>query len=294
MSGAFFNGVLATILSTPCSAPYLAGAVGFAFAPQTTSISIVLVFLCVGFGLALPYVLLSFEPRWLKFLPKPGPWMERFKVLMGFPMLATAVWLFTLTALHYQNVLWLGFFLVIIALAAWVFGQFVQRGQKRKPLALVVVGLLLLIGYGYGLETKQRWRHPRPPSLAGGDEIIQEGPDGIEWRRWSPARVQQARAQGRPVFVDFTATWCVTCNVNKNTSIEIDSVRKKLKQINAVALLGDYTLFPPEILEELQRFGQASVPLVLVYPRDAAKPPVALPSLLTPKIVLDALEQAAR
>jgi thiol:disulfide interchange protein len=294
-SGAFFNGVLATVLSTPCSAPFMASALGFAFAKQTSNLAMTLIFLSIGLGLAFPYVVLSFQPRWLKFLPKPGPWMEKFKVLMGFPMLATAVWLFTLTSAYYQDVLWLGFFLVIVALAAWVFGQFVQHGQTRRPLAVAMTLLLLAVGYGYGLETKQRWRTPQPPSHAGGeDEIIQEGPDGIQWRRWSPVRIQQARAQGRPVFVDFTAKWCVTCNLNKNTSIEIDSVRKKLKEINALPLLGDYTAFPPEITEELQRFGRAAVPLVLVYPKDPSKPPVELPALLTPGIVLDALDQAAK
>jgi len=283
------------VLSTPCSAPFMASALGFAFAKQTSNLAMTLIFLSIGLGLAFPYVVLSFQPRWLKFLPKPGPWMEKFKVLMGFPMLATAVWLFTLTSAYYQDVLWLGFFLVIVALAAWVFGQFVQHGQTRRPLAVAMTLLLLAVGYGYGLETKQRWRTPQPPSHAGGeDEIIQEGPDGIQWRRWSPVRIQQARAQGRPVFVDFTAKWCVTCNLNKNTSIEIDSVRKKLKEINALPLLGDYTAFPPEITEELQRFGRAAVPLVLVYPKDPSKPPVELPALLTPGIVLDALDQAAK
>jgi thiol:disulfide interchange protein DsbD len=293
-SGAFFNGVLATILATPCSAPFMFGAVGFAFARETSAFQLIMIFLAIGFGLALPYVALSFEPRWLKFLPKPGAWMERFKVLMGFPMLGTAIWLFTLTAVHYRDVLWLGFFLLIVALAAWIFGQFVQHGQTRRPLAMVISVLLLGVGYGYALETKQHWRQPAAATAGDGDEIIKEGPDGIEWRKWSPARIKEARAQGRPVLVDFTAIWCVTCNVNKNTSIEVDSVRKKIKELNVLPLLGDYTKFPPDIFEELQRFGRAAVPLVLVYSKDPAKPPVELPVLLTPGIVLNALEEAAK
>ncbi len=291
--GAFFNGVLATALATPCSAPFLAGALGFAFA-QPSAI-IILIFSTVGLGLAAPYVILSFQPAWLKFLPKPGAWMERFKVLMGFPMIATAVWLFTLTTGHYRNALWLGFFLVLVSLAAWIFGQFVQHGQSRKGLALGIVVAILALGYGYGLEKKLRWRTPQAPPIAGGeDEIIQDGPDGIEWRRWSPEKVRKARAEGRPVFVDFTADWCLTCNVNKNSSIEIDSVRKKLKEINALALLGDYTYVPENITQELQRFGRAAVPLVLVYPKDPSKPPVELPAILAPGIVLNALDQAAK
>ena len=123
---------------------------------------------------------------------------------------------------------------------------------------------------------------------------VETDPDGIPWKFWSREAVAKARSEGRPVFIDFTADWCATCQVNKRTSIEIDSVRKKLAEINAVALLGDYTLIDPEITAELKRFGRAAVPLVLVYPKDASKPPVELPSFLTPGIVLDALDKAAK
>ena len=123
--GAFFNGVLATALATPCTAPILATALGFAFLQNNPAV-IVLIFLFVGLGLAAPYVVLSWNPAWLKFLPKPGAWMEKFKIAMGFPMLATAVWLFNLAYDNYgKNVLWLGIFLVVVALAAWIFGEFV-------------------------------------------------------------------------------------------------------------------------------------------------------------------------
>src|SRR6185312_1820351 len=126
--GAFFNGFLATALATPCTAPFLAPALGFAFAQSAPLI--VLTFLFVGLGLAAPYVLLSCNPSWLKFLPKPGAWMEKLKIAMGFPMLATAVWLFNIAGSSYgQDVFWLGAFLVIVAFAAWIFGAFVQRGR---------------------------------------------------------------------------------------------------------------------------------------------------------------------
>ena len=123
---------------------------------------------------------------------------------------------------------------------------------------------------------------------------LKESPDGIDWQRWSPEAVAAARAEGRPVFVDFTARWCLNCKANKLFAIEIPSVRTKLKDINAVALLGDYTRFPPEITEELNRYERAGVPLVLVYPRDATQPPFVLPEALTPGIVLGALEKASR
>ena len=152
-AGAFFNGVLATILATPCTAPFLGAALGFAFT-QPSSI-IVLMFVVVAAGLAAPYVILSWQPAWLEFLPKPGAWMERFKVAMGFPMLATAVWLFSLIPLHYgKRALWLGIFLVVLALAAWVYGEFIQRGRAHRGIAWAAVAVLLVGGGAYALESQ--------------------------------------------------------------------------------------------------------------------------------------------
>jgi len=294
-SGAFFNGVLATALATPCTAPFLAGALGFAFSQPPGIIA--LVFAAAGVGLATPYVLLSFEPAWLSLLPKPGAWMEHFKVAMGFPMLATALWLFSLVSRHYGNagVFWVGIFLITVALAAWVWGAFVQRGEKRRGLAMLVSVLVLAGGYVLTLEGQLNWRHP-PRQNA--NQLTSVDGDGIPWQPWSRALVDQARAAGRAVLVDFTADWCVTCQVNKKTSLEVDSVRRLLKERNILALIGDYTLSSaPEaapITEELKRFGRAGVPLVLVYPRDPAKPPIELPPLLTPSIVLEALNEASK
>ena len=290
-AGAFFNGVLATALATPCTAPFLSIALGFAFAQKAPVI--LLMFLAVGVGLAAPYVVLSWNPAWLKFLPKPGAWMEKFKIAMGFPMLATAVWLFNLAAGSYgERVLWLGVFLVVVAFAAWIFGEFVQRGRAGKGVAFAVVLILLVGGYAFVLESQLHWRAPMAAADPTGS--LKESADGIDWQRWSPEAVAKARSEGRPIIVDFTADWCLTCQVNKKTSLEIASVRAKLKSMNAVALLGDYTRFPENISEELNRFNRAGVPLVLVYPKDAAAPPIVLPEILTPGIVLAALDRAAR
>ena len=289
--GAFFNGVLATALATPCTAPFLSIALGFAFAQSAGFI--VLIFLAVGAGLAAPYVVLSWNPAWLKFLPRPGAWMEKFKIGMGFPMLATTAWLFNLASGSYgKNVLWLGLFLVVVAFAAWIFGEFFQRGRKRRGLALAITLVLLIGGYAYALEGQLRWREVVAESTATGS--LKESPEGIDWQAWSPAAVAQARSEGRPVIVDFTADWCLTCQVNKKTSLEIPSVRAKLKDLKAVALLGDYTRTPNSILTELNRFSRAGVPLVLVYPKDPAAPPIVLPEVLTPGIVLEALNRASR
>jgi thiol:disulfide interchange protein DsbD len=286
-AGAFFNGVLATVLATPCTAPFLGAALGFAFAQPP--LVIVLIFLTVGLGLAFPYVLLSWNPAWLKLLPKPGAWMEHFKIAMGFPMLATAFWLFSLVPLHYgDRSWWLGVFLVVVAFAAWLYGRFVQQGGSRAAAAIAV--LVLLIGYVGIAEGTFKWRAPQPETSAA---TAATAPDGLPWQPWSPEAVNAAREQGRPVLVDFTAKWCVTCNTIVKPALESASVRQKVKEINAAPLLADYTRLPRHMTEELNRYGRAGVPLVLVFPRDASKPAMVLPEAITPGMVVDYLDKAA-
>ena len=291
VGGAFFNGVLATVLATPCTAPFLAPALGFAFT-QTAAV-ILLIFVTVALGLAFPYVVLSWNPKWLRFLPKPGPWMERFKVAMGFPMLATGIWLFTVSIEYYGGrVLWLGIFLTVIAMAAWVFGEFFQRGTRRRGLALCIAGALALGGVVFGLEGQMQWRTPVDPSQAKAG-VVQDIPGGIRWHRWSPEAVAEAREAGQPVLVDFTAKWCLTCIANKKTSLDIESVRTVLADKNIKAFRADYTRRPDDISKELHRRGRAGVPLVLIFPANKAEKPEMLPELLTPDIVLTALRKAA-
>jgi thiol:disulfide interchange protein len=289
-SGAFFNGVLATALATPCTAPYLSYALGFAFAQSGPVI--LLIFFMVGVGLAAPYVALSWNPAWLKYLPKPGAWMEKFKIAMGFPMLLTMVWLFNLAAGTYgSQVLWLGIFLVLVAFAAWIYGEFVQRGHSHQILTRAFLAVLLIGGYAWLLEGQLHWRDAQ--KLDGSAMSLKDGPNGIEWSNWTPEAVTAARAAGHPVLVDFTADWCLTCQVNKKTSLEIPSVRAKLKELDAVALIADYTHAPENITKELSNHGRAGVPLVLLFPKDPAAAPIVLPEILTPGIVLSALDRAA-
>ena len=290
-TGAFFNGVLATVLATPCTAPFLGAALGFAFSQPAGVIA--LFFVTIGLGLAAPYVLLSWQPAWLKLLPKPGLWMERFKVAMGFPMLATAVWLFSLLPAFYgARSWWLGIFLVIVGFAAWLYGQFVQRGESRRGLGRAAVLVLVAGGYFGVLERELAWRVPEAETVATGGG--KERPEGIDWQRWSPQAITEARTAGRPVLVDFTADWCLTCQANKRFALEVPSVRAKLDAIKALALIGDYTRRPDVITDELNRYGRAGVPLVLVYSRTPNTPPQVLPEALTPGIVLEALEKAVR
>jgi thiol:disulfide interchange protein len=293
-SGAFYNGVLATLLATPCSAPFLGAAVG---AVITRPAHIIIpTFVTIGLGLAFPYVLLSWNPRLLKFLPKPGRWMEKFKFAMGFPMAATAVWLWSFGSLHFgeEGGLWLGIFLLFIALGAWIYGDFAQRGTARRGLASVVALLVLAVGYGITLEGQLHWRQPRVVAESSDDDLVNES-GGIQWRRWKPEAVAKARAEGHPVLIDFTAKWCVTCRVNKSTSIEVEAVKEKLKQMNAQAFLADYTLRDPKIGSGIRSYGRAAVPLVVVLPADPASAPILLPEgLFTASTLLEALDLAAR
>lgn len=292
-SGAFFNGVLATALSTPCSAPFLGAALGFAFS-QPAGI-IVLIFLTVGLGLAAPYVLLSWQPAWLKFLPKPGAWMEKFKMAMGFPMLVTAVWLTSLVETFYgEQSWWLGVFLVLVGAGAWVFGEFYQRGSRARGVGILFTVLLLATGYLWALESGLDWRHPQQPDATS--EKVANAPKGYSWQRWSAEAVAKARAEGRVVVVDFTATWCQTCKISVKPAFEAKSVVEKLQKLNAVALVADYTSFPQELTDELEKFGRSAVPMVLVYPADASKPALVLAEPLPfpapyASVILSALEK---
>ena len=277
--GAFFNGVLATALATPCTAPFLAGAMGVALTQGQGTI--IAAMSAVAFGLASPYVILSFRPDWLKFLPKPGEWMVQFKMIMGFPMLAAGIWILSFTGPMFgkSGVLWLGVLLVFVALAAWVFGEFKQRAASLSLKPLVACGVLLFSGYGLAMEWGLDWRQTRD--------------DSIQWMAWSPEAEQEARDAGKPVLIDFTADWCITCKANKRTSIEIESVRAVLKEHDVVAMTGDYTNKDPRITKVLQKHRRSGVPLVLVYSPGENEPEV-LPVMLTPQIVLDALENAGK
>lgn len=298
MSGAFFNGVLATVLATPCTASILGTALGFAFAQGP--VVIVLMFLTMGAGLAFPYLLLSCQPKWLKFLPKPGAWMEKFKIAMGFPMLGTAIWLFSVTSIFYGGrSWWLAIFLVFVAIAAWVYGEFVQRGRSRRVLAFCVVVAALVVGYWWPLKSQLRWNSPVTEAATSSSPEVDS--EEFAGEPWSLDAIAKARAENRPVLVDFTAKWCVTCNSVVGPALKKSSVQEKFKELNARVFVADYSRTPPEMTDELARYGRAGVPLVLVYPKDSSKPaivlqepgPLELPSHYA-GAVIGALEEAAK
>ena len=297
-SGAFFNGVFTTVLATPCTAPFLGTALGFAFGEKPSVL--LAIFLTAGLGLATPYLMLSLQPAWLRYLPKPGNWMITFKVLMGFPMIATAVWLLSQAADQFgeSGVFLVGLFLVCVAFASWVFGQWIQTGTGNQAWSWTLIALALGVGYFGILEIQLHWRAPqitKSTATNSGDTMLPRSTrDAIAWARWSPDVVARARAEGRPVLVDFTAKWCLTCRVNEATAIDVPSVRERLAALNVVALRGDYTREDPAITEELRRFQRAGVPLVLVYPKNPSVPPRVLPNTLTRGIVEESLQWAAK
>ena len=208
-------------------------------------------------------------------------------------MLAAAAWLCSIVAVHYgDRAWWMVMFLVFVAVAAWVYGEFVQRGRKHRGVAALFCLALLAIGYAYTLESKLEWRAPITSNVAqaGPSKIA---PKGLDWQPWSPEAVAQARSAGRPLVVDCTAKSCPTCNTIIKPSFENSTVQKRLKDLNAVVLVADYTLRPDAITAELKRFQRAGVPLVLVYSPNPKDPPMVF-DLVWPGSILDALSRATQ
>lgn len=276
--GAFFMGILATVLATPCSAPFLGTAIAFAI-PQPAPI-IVAIFTAVGLGLALPFLILSAFPAWTRFIPRPGPWMVRFKEVMGFLLMATAVWLLYVVGqlLGVEGLAWTLAFLLALGLACWMIGSFITyasspaRRWAVRALALVVA----LVGYGYFVHL---FLHP----------VAHDHP--IAWVDYSPAALENYRGQNRIVFLDATAEWCLTCKANEKFVIETGAVREKFDQLDVVAMRADFTRKDAVIAELLARFNRRGVPLYVIYPPNRGEP-ITLPEAITPGMVLEGLEAA--
>lgn len=294
LAGAFWSGCFTTLLGTPCMAPGLAAAAGFALSSNTPAWLMVLTFLMMGFGLAAPYVLASLFPGFIKLLPKPGMWMHHFKVAMGFPMAAASIWILTLNEIHYgtDGILWVGLFIICIALSCWILGTFIQKATTKQNLAWLFIALFTVGGYLFALEDRLDWRNPITESADTSPDSNSKSTSraGIVWGKWSHEAIEQARKSGSPVLVDFTATWCVNCKENKKRAIDVTETKDKLREKNVVTLKADYSLQPPHITAELAKFQRGGVPLNLLYPADASKDPIVLPTFLTKDGLLEALE----
>jgi thiol:disulfide interchange protein DsbD len=279
--GSFFQGIFATVLATPCSAPFLGTALGFAFA-QSPAV-ILSMFVAIAAGMSAPYLLLSAQPGWLRFLPKPGPWMVHLKQFMGFLLLATL--LFLLYVLGAQRgldgAIWASCFLLIVAIACWMKGAFVlpTTSVAKRSSTLVLLFLLVLVGGIYFIGDKFR---------AAKIDIAQTGTAG-DWQAFTPERLQTELSQGHSVFVDFTAAWCLTCKFNEKAVLEATTVRDAFQRHGIVKLKADWTNGDPAITKLLQQFGRPGVPLYVLYP-GKSEAPIVFPELLTKSILLDKLE----
>lgn len=284
--GAFFTGVLAVIVATPCTAPFMGVALGFALAqPAPTALAI---FLALGLGMALPFLLLSIFPQLLRFLPKPGPWMERFRQFLAFPMFATAAWLVWVLAQQSGPT---GLALALSGMVLIGFGIWLLRqlGGVRKIASRVAyagfAGLALLAALGTIAFIDS------PVIAATAPVPGQSSAAAGEWQPWSAEAVERARAEGKPVFVNFTAAWCITCLVNERTALATDAVQAKFDSAGVVRLKGDWTRRDKAITDALAGFGRSGVPLYIVYPADKAQPPRVLPQILTEAGVLAELDR---
>ncbi len=282
LAGSFFTGVLATIVATPCSAPFLAPALGAALAlPTVESFAI---FTAIALGLALPYLLLSIFPGAIKVLPRPGAWMETFKQFMAFPLYATVgylVWVLAgqTTDEGFQNAL---FGLVLVAMGVWIYGRWNAPGASVGRVRFGISGLLALAIAGVWLGWPISASSARAAAIASGSS-----PE-VVWDKWSPEAVAKLRADGRIIYVDFTARWCATCQANKKLVFHSSDVLKTFADKKIVTLRGDWTNQDPQITAELAKYQRSAVPFNVVWLPGHDAPEI-LPELLTPGKVLAAV-----
>ncbi len=276
--GAFFTGVLAVAVAAPCTAPFMAAALGYALT-QSVAISL-LVFLALGIGFAAPFVLIGLSPAIGRWLPRPGVWMVRFRQLLAFPMYATALWLIWVLSFETDTshvLLVLGTALVL-AFALWIFGNTQGRSLRWRAIGWIAL-LLALAGAPFLLAQIGSGTRAAP-------SVAQIG--AISSQSYSRARLDALRAQHRPVFINATAAWCITCLVNEKVAFSDAAVQSELAQHHIAYLVADWTNRDPEITALLAAHGRSGVPLYLYYAPDAADP-LVLPQVLTPGEVLKAI-----
>lgn len=265
--GAFFTGALAVLVASPCTAPFMGTALGYAL--TQSSVASIAVFLALGTGFALPFSALAYTPAFFRLVPRPGRWMIRLKEFLAFPMFGTAIWL------------------------VCVLDQ--QVGTSGLAVALcIALGLVFVMWLLQLLGPRLRWIVGAPAlvTLFASSLHIQPATSSIDasWTPWSAEAISAARDAHKPVLVDFSAAWCVTCVVNERVALENPSVAARLRKYGVVTLKGDWTNRSAAIATELNRYGRGGVPLYLLYPPNAQGYAIVLPQILTPAIVLSALD----
>ncbi len=287
LAGAFFTGVLAVVVAAPCTAPFMAGAIGFALTQGTAAA--LLIFLFLGLGLAAPFTALAFSPRLTQRLPRPGPWMERLKQALAFPLYGTAAWLAWVFALQAGTnaLVFLFAAAVAVAFSGWLYGL-AQRSSLAggKPRLSLLLALISVAAAGALIFAAAKLPSPTAAPVA------EEAPE-LPSEPFSPDRLAALRAEGRPVLINFTAAWCITCQVNDRAALSRPAVADLIKSTNAVYMVGDWTNRDSVIAKALAEQGRAGVPLYLVY-GVGGRAPVVLPQLLTEGAVIEALEAGAK
>ena len=282
--GSFMSGVTATIVATPCTAPFMGSALGFALT-QSNTISL-LIFAFLGLGMAFPYLLLSAAPGLLKFVPKPGQWMESLKQFMGFLLLATVIWLIWVFGIQ-TDIDSVAILLVVLlgsGLGAWIIGRWTQLtlpAVRRHLLRILAIGIILSsISLGLGnISASQATGMPS------------QSADGIQWEQYSMEKLKSGLDQGRPVFIDFTAAWCLSCQVNERLAFGSEEVQQKLADLNFLMLKADWTNRDKNITRALAGYGRNSVPLYVIHTGPDMNKKVILPEIISPAIVLEYLEE---
>jgi thiol:disulfide interchange protein DsbD len=275
--GSFFTGALAAVVATPCTAPFMGAAIAYALTQSTPAL--LAVFLSLGLGLALPYLAFCFWPFLQRRLPRPGAWMLKLRQALAFPMYGAAIWLVWVLARQSgaNGVLLALGGMLLMALAAWLFGNARQAQPGWRGLGTgAALATLLLVGFTLA---PGNWRQ-------GGSANSQE--DNL-WEPYASARLEALLSEGKPVFVNLTAAWCITCLANERVALNQPEVQDAFRQAGVTCLKGDWTNQDAEIAALLARYGRNGVPLYLYYPRGKFAPARVLPQLLTPTIVVQAL-----
>nr|MCS5578968.1 thioredoxin family protein [Gammaproteobacteria bacterium] len=285
--GSFFTGVLATTVATPCTAPFMGPAIGFALA-QSWAVAM-LVFISLGLGMALPILVLSFAPILFRYLPKPGAWMETFKQFMAFPLYVSA--LFFLWVLGNQvGVIGMSLVLVgcvLFAFAAWMYQRRFSMGPTMRA-AQIAVGVGAFAVAIYLMQSS--FLQSSGSNQVVSQEFDADGNPIQNYEIFSAARLNELQSEGRPVFLNMTAAWCITCLANEQTTLGTERVQQSMSDNDITYMKGDWTNEDPEITAVLDQFNRPSVPLYVLYPGDASKEPLILPQILTPGILSRAFE----
>jgi len=290
--GSFFQGLFATLLATPCTAPFLGSALGFAFA-QSGGV-IMVIFGAIASGMALPFFFLSLNPTWVKWVPRRGPWMEHLKHFMGFPLIATNIWLLGVLGKQHgtAGMLFTLLLLLFLGIAAWIYGIFctaqkeIRWGSVMLSFGIVLFSCWILIPKIVNAVTK-------PSSLSEEQmtSLSAVASDEIQWIPYSAGRLAELRSQGKAVFLDFTAAWCLTCQFNERTAINTPAVKTLLREHHIVPMKADWTNANPEITKALREFHRVGIPYYVYYPPGEGSQPVEFSELLFENALIKAFSR---